>query len=198
MNDDLFFIENGVRRRGESFSCLVCKVESIRRPNSSKKYCSVQCRGLAQDQRATIECYQCKIIFKRGRAKMLMSKHGFQFCSRKCKDTAQSLEGHCLEIRPTHYKNGIRSYRSKMTGKLSQGCVGCGETREFLLSVHHKDGDRGNNHSSNLEIVCGRCHAIRHLVEGTDGWTYKLSSLTPLDKVSELDEETRRLKGVLA
>lgn len=32
------------------------------------------------------------------------------------------------------------------------------------LEVHHKDGNRTNNHLDNLEILCNNCHAL------TDGW----------------------------
>lgn len=33
---------------------------------------------------------------------------------------------------------------------------------ESILIVHHKDGDRYNNTTSNLELVCKQCHQIEH------------------------------------
>ncbi len=43
-------------------------------------------------------------------------------------------------------------------------CVNCGNGKKLLnpLTVHHIDFDPENNLSSNLEVLCARCHLRLH------------------------------------
>jgi hypothetical protein len=41
-------------------------------------------------------------------------------------------------------------------------CERCGST--YRIEVHHRDEDRSNNTSSNLEVLCKRCHRKHHAV----------------------------------
>lgn len=42
-------------------------------------------------------------------------------------------------------------------------CQRCGyDTHPEILGVHHKDRNRKNNHSDNLEVLCPNCHSIEH------------------------------------
>lgn len=81
--------------------------------------------------------------------------------------------------------------RSRVT--LLDYCAGCGDSRPFLLCVHHRDHNQGNNGTSNLEVVCGRCHFIRHLCYdwASNGWLYNTEFLTPRLVVDLLDKQTR-------
>ena len=38
--------------------------------------------------------------------------------------------------------------------------------------VHHVDGNRDNNVTNNLEVVCHNCHIKRHLKKVGDEWSY--------------------------
>lgn len=56
-----------------------------------------------------------------------------------------------------NWKGGIGVYRRLLN--ISE-CGRCGDTAN--LCVHHKDQDRYNNDTSNLECLCKRCHQIEH------------------------------------
>lgn len=51
-----------------------------------------------------------------------------------------------------NYKNGISMYAQRKKSR----CETCGSTKNLM--VHHKDGNRKNNKSSNLKTLCWSCH----------------------------------------
>ncbi len=154
-----------------------------------QKYCTPSCSYAARSApKVEVVCSNttCGKTFKRKVSQTNRSKHGFQFCSRQCKDFAQSLKGDCTEIRPTHYGTGTgrHTYRRFLAEKKNPRC-GCGEKRRYLLVVHHRDGNHDNNVRSNLEIVCFNCHACRHLTRDDQGvWRYHSKSLTAREFLS--------------
>ena len=169
--EEIFFIECGVRRRGKKCKCENCGKEFIGRINETngiRKCCSRKCSHEIRMIRTEVECFNCGKKIIRQTSKLKLAKHGYYFCSRKCKEFSQSLEGNCSEIRPPHYKNGRYSYKNKMRQELKLGCIDCKEKRKYMLVVHHIDGDRENNVKKNLEVVCCNCHVKRHLKK-TDG-----------------------------
>lgn len=146
----------------------------------ASKFCGRQCANAADPQdRITIQCHHCGCDVVRLASRLKNAKHGFHFCSRKCKEVAQSLNGNCDAIRPDHYgtSDGSRTYRQFINTR----CVDCPEARRYLLLVHHIDGDRSHNDPSNLETVCATCHMRRHLRQTDNGWMFCTSSLTPRD-----------------
>lgn len=56
-----------------------------------------------------------------------------------------------------NWKGGIATYRELIE---KTACAECGKGESLL--VHHVDGDRYNNNTSNLETLCKRHHQIRH------------------------------------
>ena len=116
------------------------------------------------------------------------AKHGFYFCNRDCKEEAQKLGGKCPQIRPAHFGTGtgVHSYRSAMKEEIKAGCIDCFNKTEYLLVVHHKDGDRQNNKKENLEVVCRNCHIKRHLYLKNGEWCFWSSSLTPREMLISL------------
>jgi hypothetical protein len=179
---ELWLLESGVRRRAERASCVRCSTSFLRRLNRQDKlYCSSACAQLARRKRVSAVCEQCGSTFERTAERLGKPRHGFNFCSRECKDAAQRLDGGVAAIRPPHYGSGITNYRGKVD--LTLGCWGCGEQRPYVLLVHHIDGDRNNNVASNLEVVCGTCHMLRHLKQVDGQWRYDSYALTPREMI---------------
>lgn len=177
---NLYVIENdGRKRKASKTTCLQCGNTYLRRvAHSKRKYCSKKCAELASRKKIKVICKNCEKDFYRVISKTKRSKHGYQFCSRDCKDKAQQIGGTCPEIRPAHYGNYKKQKKSI--------CNDCGETKLFLLIEHHKDGNRKNDELKNKEIVCMNCHAKRHLVIKNNEWTYSTYHLTPRKILKEL------------
>ncbi len=193
MNDIVYFIENGRKRKGEKVKCELCNTEFVRRlqpyPGRPKrKYCTRHCSAKAKQKRLTFQCYVCNKEVERKESAVKRSRNGIYFCGRKCKDFAQSLEGNCEAIQPDHYRTGTGeySYRERCRAKFLKGCASCSEKARYKLLVHHKDGNRKNNVMSNFEIVCYNCHAVRHLKQVHGVWMFDYKALTPRSRLKEL------------
>ena len=193
MNDIVYFVENGRKRKGEKIACEFCDTEFVRRikpypGRSKKKYCTRRCAAEAKQKRLAVQCYVCNTQVERRESAVKKSRNGFFFCGRKCKDFAQSLEGNCKAIQPDHYGTGTgeHSYRERCKKKFLKGCVGCDEKKRYKLLVHHIDGSRQNNVMSNLEVVCYNCHAVRHLKKVNGKWVFCTSARTPRKMIKEL------------
>jgi 5-methylcytosine-specific restriction endonuclease McrA len=45
-------------------------------------------------------------------------------------------------------------------------CESCGDLNKFQEQQrHHKDRDRSNNVSSNIKVLCSKCHRLEHISE---------------------------------
>ena len=193
--EEVWFVQNGKRRRGEKIVCGVCEKEFVRRASGKykKQHCSVNCANIAHSQAAQIkvQCSFCgkEIVRAQSRVKAGRVRHGLSFCDRRCKEQAQSLTGNCPEIRPAHYggDNELSDYRGRLREEIKAGCSVCGEKEEYKIRVHHIDGNRKNRQRSNMEVVCCNCHATRHLRLKDDVWIYDSHALTPRDVVEQLD-----------
>jgi len=129
-----------------------------------------------------VKCSYCDKVFYKTPSSLKNSRSGLYFCCREHKDQAQRLISGIIEIQPNHYNNGKYSYRNYVD--FEKGCVDCGETRKYMLVVHHKDGNHNNNDLINLEVVCQNCHCKRHLNIETLQWNSKL--LTPRKLLNNL------------
>lgn len=140
-----------------------CEKEFLAASHRKSRFCSPICQTNASRVQITFICDTCGIKFTRSPSNKNKSKHGFYFCSRVCKENAQSLKGHIPAIRPPHYgnSNGITTYRERAFKKYGIICSRCkyvGDDR--MLDVHHLDGNRQNNQIINLEVLCVWCHAL--------------------------------------
>lgn len=158
----------------ETKSCLNCHksfeapLKEIKR--GFGKFCSFRCSATFRKNKPLHKehnciCEMCGTSFYRNRSRLLSSKSGLTFCSRKCKDEAQKLKHNNFSIQPAHYGqgNGIHSYRKWALDELPLKCNRCGyDTFTEILQVHHKDKNRTNSSLSNLEVLCPNCHAIEH------------------------------------
>ena len=180
--EEIWIHQNGDknRRRGKKVNCKQCNTEFIIRLKSDIQYCSLKCMGLASQNRVQLNCENCGQEFWKTESKLKLSKHKKYFCSRKCKDFAQSFRGSCQEIRPSHYSDLDNPSNPQNLIKWSNDpkCVDCKESRIYLLNIHHIDGNRENNQKKNLEIVCCNCHTKRHLRMTDNGWVIDFKELT--------------------
>jgi hypothetical protein len=151
--------------------CLTCgqDFDALEREltRGNGKYCSRKCssqRPIWENRKAAISvfvCAFCNLTFERLTRDVNLSKSGLRFCSRKCKDNAQSLDGGCFAIQPEHYGDGLCSYRDRALKRYGAKCNRCGyKEQNQMLDVHHKDGDRKNGAIENLEVLCVWCHAL--------------------------------------
>lgn len=181
--------KNGKKRKAEEFKCRGCGESFLRhiRQSRPQQYCNRKCYNKTKENKVEFNCSNCGKKASRHPSKM-QSRHGFYFCSRECKEFAQSLKGDCAAIRPAHYgtSGGREGYKKMIAESRNPKCAGCGEKRKYLLRVHHKNGDSGDNHKFNLEIVCGNCHIKRHLKKVGNSWVYNTKTLTPREFLKEV------------
>ena len=168
--------------------CQQCDKEFKPTRNSLGKFCSRKCMGLSYKKRKEVKCSECRKNFEILESRF--KKSNFFFCSRKCKDKAQSLDGNCKDILPLHYgksnKRWGNSHKKKAFNHKEKICEGCGEDKEYLLVIHHKDGNRFNGKLENLEIVCSNCHIKRHLQTKGKKIIYRTNILTSKELFSQV------------
>ena len=130
---------------------------------SKRKYCSRECGQQARKRRVQVRCENCGTVVTRTPSDLKCSKSGLFFCSRKCKDKAQSMGG-IEAIRPSHYGkgSGAYDYRERALRYYGARCQSCGYDYDpRMLDVDHKDGSRANNDIQNLRVLCVWCHALK-------------------------------------
>ena len=61
-----------------------------------------------------------------------------------------------------NYTEGWKTISKQLRDKWSNACERCGHKHDvasgYCLTVHHLDGDKGNNKGWNLACLCQRCH----------------------------------------
>lgn len=188
MENQLWIInKDGKRRKAKQSVCETCSKTFLQRLSGDYRFCSPSCSMVARKKRLKLICANCKKDFERAESKTKSASHGFHFCSRQCKEMAQSLSGSIAEIRPNHYGTGNNKGEIErfFLNESYKGCE-CGEKRSYLLQVHHIDGNKRNNNRENFEIVCGNCHIKRHLMKVNDEWVYWPKFLTPRELLEGL------------
>jgi hypothetical protein len=161
------------------------------------RYCSRACNGEATRRRLlatsasklpNVACAQCGAQFYRAPSKVGRGKHGRDFCSRLCKDLAQSLAGSVPDIRPSHYgtatvRDRSDHYRAVAFGAHTKACNRCGwDAYANVLQVHHRNRDPLDDRPGNLEVLCPTCHEVEHYLRGDGRW----SRGRPPNRVSEV------------
>lgn len=157
----LFVDKSGRKRNGILARCVHCKSRFPTRTDQPAKFCSRECVARSRMRRTLVRCAWCSSSFHRKKSQQKKSKSGLFFCSRKCKERAQSLDG-LQELWLPHF--GSRSsYRSQFDLN-SLKCSRCGYS-EFScgIDIHHIDKDRGNNEKENLVPLCASCHRALHM-----------------------------------
>jgi len=130
---------------------------------SSRKHCSRSCVAEQRKRQMPLACANCGRTFTRTPSDLKASKSGLFFCSRRCKDTAQSMGG-IEAIQPEHYGkgNGAYDYRERALRYYGARCQTCGyDLDPRMLDVDHIDNSRANNDILNLRVLCVWCHALK-------------------------------------
>lgn len=156
---------DGKRRKAVRIICQNCGIETLTRIKKDKTYqfCSQKCSAeFKTSLRVDLVCATCQKQFTKTQSKLLNSKSGFHFCSRKCKDKAQRLGG-IKEIMPPHYGTSETiDYRALFTED-ELVCSRCGyDECKSVVDIHHIDENRTNNDKSNLIPLCSNCHRSLH------------------------------------
>ena len=75
-----------------------------------------------------------------------------RFCSRNCKQYSKDIR---LGRNNKHLNSAVRYKKDK--------CEKCGfiPISDCQLDVDHIDGNRNNNHESNLQTLCANCHRLK-------------------------------------
>ena len=160
-------------RKKISSICQTCQKESQHYTWEKRIFCSHKCNALTK--RIKKQCCWCNkdLLIIRSKAKTNKKL----FCNRHCYD--QYYDNHIGK----KLKKTSRKYINLISNK---SCV-CGVKEEFLLQLHHIDGNPQNNKNENLEIVCANCHIKRHLRRLSTGeWVYHTKSLTPRNILDNL------------
>lgn len=145
---------------------------------SNGKFCCRQCARLYNSLHKpepvpNVSCAHCGVNFYLNDTQKKNSKSGLYFCCRDHKDNAQRIGG-IAAIMPSHYGlgNGKYSYRKTTLNERPPICERCGyDKHEAAIVIHHKDHNRENNKSENLEVLCANCHAIEHWGEEENNFT---------------------------
>lgn len=140
-------------------SCEICKEEFAVRLDriDRRRFCSPKCAHEGQRNSEQMKCELCSLVFQRPKNRIDGRR---VFCSRSCKDKAQSFEG-LTDFKPLHYVDGAASYRERALRHYGLTCNRCDYNEDDrMLDVHHIDGKRSNNCIENLEVICVWCHAL--------------------------------------
>jgi hypothetical protein len=156
----------GKSRKGYKKICIQCGNDFFTRVSQDYACCSLVCanqyKRLTSEAFTDLECYVCHEVFSRRKTLLNRSRSGLYFCSRKCKEFAQSLEGGVKEIQPSHYGTAGIDYRS-LFAEEELICARCGyDEFKSCVDIHHIDHDRENNDKSNLIPLCSNCHQGIH------------------------------------
>jgi len=119
----------------------------------------VNCRVIVE-----CTCVFCQTKFYRNPKRLLRSKLGIAYCSRRCKESViqskLTFQEPIAVFKTTYNK---KYYRALALAHYGPQCNRCGfDDHVTALEVHHCDRDRDNNYIDNLEVLCKICHRREH------------------------------------
>lgn len=145
--------------RKPNTTCTICKKPIYRRPvllkqSEGRAFCSQTCYGLSN--RKEKPCVIC--------SKPIAASANKKTCSRACSN--KNRAGIRYKIgRPHDKAMELRSIKLRLLKERGIRCERCGYDKREILHVHHKDRNRSNNSSTNLELICPNCHYEEHYLE---------------------------------
>jgi hypothetical protein len=146
-------------KRNPNTICIICKKAIYRRPTEIKKhkkgvFCSMACYGISS--RKEKPCIVC--------GKLLLSGLNKKTCNRTCSNKYRS--GIKYKIgRPKDKARTFRIIKLRLMKERGKNCERCNYNKYEILQVHHKNRNKKDNRTKNLEIICPNCHYEEHLLE---------------------------------
>ena len=164
-------------------NCIYCNTQFQARTidinKGHAKFCSRSCsqshRRLTHTPNTpNTECALCGTAIYRKPSQQKASRSGLVFCSRSCKEKAQTVgtEHSISAIHLPHYgdRESKHHYRLRAFQEHGAKCIICGYDKyPDVLHVHHKDRNRDNGALNNLEVLCPTHHYENHYL-AKDGW----------------------------
>ncbi len=153
--------------RNPNTKCFICEKPVYRRPSELEKtdgraFCSQACFGI--HCRNEMPCAVCGKLILAGLHKIT--------CSRSCSNTYRT--GIKYKIgRPRDKAKTFRVFKIRLMEERGAKCERCGYKKYEILHVHHKNRNRMDNRSENLEIICPNCHYEEHHLEKS--WLRKMA-----------------------
>lgn len=156
--EKILVAKDGKRRTHKVVECANCgelyyKIKKHIQHHKNH-FCGRDCVSEFNNKQQTVTCATCdkKFDIKRHRVKE------YNFCSRQCKEIAQSHKGG--RLLNCGKPNGETSHRVIALASHGEKCELCGYDKFVnLLDSHHIDHDRSNFDPSNLMVLCVMCHA---------------------------------------
>ena len=130
--------------------CSNCESDLVFKKRNNK-FCCKSCAAIYNNKRR-VKKELNKCVWCGGECKSVYCSH---FCQR---DYKRALKLNIWLL--TNEGKPIRDYIIKQQlGK----CNHCGiyewNNKQIILELEHKDGNSGNNHRDNLEMICPNCHS---------------------------------------
>lgn len=153
--------------------CPVCRKSFLAKAKSNKRYCSIACFNRRGRRKADMvrQCNHCGRDYERqaGQTKR-------KFCSREC---ALAFNHGQKQFSLGLFQRGLSQKPTVDPKLIFPRCQRCGwDTEPQVLHRHHKDRNRGNNATDNIEVLCPNCHVLEHFRVGDSIWR-PFSSLIP-------------------
>lgn len=150
-------------RSKELFVCAECGKQFLRyrstMHNPERPFCSRACVGKSKRNGCELHCALCDTSFYRMYGEQDLAVRVNQFCSVKCYQEWRSIN---LKIDTYIKRNGRHVHRTIAESILQRPL-----TQDEV--VHHIDGDKHNNHPSNLAVLPSQSfHAKVHFGEVSD------------------------------
>ena len=147
-------------------SCKICQKPFFAKSNWIErgwgKYCSPDCRSAAQKNGRTVQCFLCGKETYRPQGQLGRSKSRKYFCGKSCQ-TIWRNSMVFVGSRHANWKGGESAYRSiLLRNHIPPICRRCDLKDQRVLTVHHLDHNRRNNHVKNLLWLCCNCHVLVH------------------------------------
>ncbi len=133
--------------------CKECNIEFRKHSWDSKQFCSRDCfyNYTKRFTREIKNCASCGSVVQV--RKYSIDRNELNYCNRECYNNRRKPE----DLK--RLKRGTKFYKELINNSICN----CGISDNFLLQIHHRDGNHNNNTTSNLEILCSNCHIKRHL-----------------------------------
>lgn len=153
-------------------TCLECETRFASYSRQKKPFCSEQCRHDYYNLELT--CDNCGLPFSKKKSRI----GEFNYCSNACVGEAKRIDKAGSQAKK---QTVLRTSYRKSVGY----CEDCGESRDYMLCVHHIDGNKENEIESNWEVLCSNCHRKRHLKIVDESLVYDSRVLTDRTLLSE-------------